>query len=222
MPVAFGSASTLTGAVRTNSVLTKPTGLAAGDYIEIWLEVEDFTGTLTLAGWTRVDAQNNGGVEKESGYLFYKIADSTDAAAASFTITHASAWTTGWCARYSGVDNTTPQDATPVTNTGTTGTSTALSVTSVTAGAMVIHHHVSYDAGTGFTPTAGWTERQDVSDMYVQEQLFAAAGASGSTTRVWSGVSHPWATVSVALRPAGSVSASLPPPSGIPMALLTM
>lgn len=97
MAVAYESVATTTftgisGGVNLN--ITKPTGLAAGDYLIAHLSVVDNTsggaGTFnTPAGWTSgVNASRAANTNSNAHTrVFYKVADSSDAAAGSFNFT---------------------------------------------------------------------------------------------------------------------------------------
>ncbi len=84
MAIAVASSATTAVAIASTCVITKPTGLAAGD-----LMIAMVGGLLNTAadytapgGWTVSQGATTGG---ESCRIFYKVADSGDAAATNFT-----------------------------------------------------------------------------------------------------------------------------------------
>lgn len=80
------STSTLAGGTATNAVITKPTGLAAGDLMVAHLVLGDATATYaTPSGWTVAGTAQRSNVTYQT--IMYKIADSADAAATDFTFT---------------------------------------------------------------------------------------------------------------------------------------
>lgn len=93
MAIAVASVSNTSLNNTTGSVIiTKPTGLAAGDLMVAILSKKSTVVPNTLSGWTQiqtVDAGSFGDSSSNNGTLtsFYKVADSTDAAASNFTFT---------------------------------------------------------------------------------------------------------------------------------------
>lgn len=88
---AFGSSNFGTTNSTSSQAVTKPTGLAAGDLLIAFCTDEvntDFWNTP--AGWTRVATATGSGSNSRT-VVFAKVADSTDAAAVSFSFTLSSA-----------------------------------------------------------------------------------------------------------------------------------
>jgi hypothetical protein len=191
----YQSSTTLSGGTRANSTFTAPTGVAVGSFLTIFLEYEDWAAEPTTpAGWTRIAAN---GSTVCSAFLYYKFADAADAAASSFTITHASEWTSGIMTRYSDVDPTTPIHGTPLTANGSGSTPSCGSITTTLDNGLAVHHYATYDPSAGRTASSGWTERADISNSYQQEKLVTPAGPTGSTTQTPTGGT--WASIAVVL-----------------------
>lgn len=112
--VAFQSANNTSGS-GASIAITKPTGLAAGDlmvaYIVAMTDAGD-GGSNPPAGWsTKTSRTNTFGHD----YIFWKIADSGDAAATNFTFTQTGSSAKsilGVLSRITGTDQTAPLDQT--------------------------------------------------------------------------------------------------------------
>jgi len=84
--VLLRSVGTSPGANSSNCVITKPAGLAIGDFMLAHVVNKDMAGTITPpAKWTIVGAQSNTASSRSA--LFYKFADAADIAAGTFTFT---------------------------------------------------------------------------------------------------------------------------------------
>jgi len=83
--------SSVTNASASSYTLTKPTGLAVGDFMVIASESNAATGDGTApTGWTpQGSIQNPAGTQHFE--VWTKLADSTDVAGTSFTVTYSSA-----------------------------------------------------------------------------------------------------------------------------------
>lgn len=221
MAIAFRAASTLSYGTRTNSTISKPSGVVDGDVLIMQYVLEGSSPSATApAGWTVIDDKtiNAYGVYYRT-WVMRRVASSDGA---SYTWTHSSAYSSATIAAYSGVDGTTPLDVAPSYNSGTGTSASASSITTVTAGTMKVVLRTSWD-GNAISPTSGWTERADGPVYYVQELVQAAAGATGSVTLDsgnYGGVS-PWGAWLIALRPASGGSNPGTAALTVPKATLT-
>lgn len=85
---AFGSVASAK-ATGTSVVVTKPTGLAAGDLMVAFVTEGNSGGTpSTPSGWTLITNINDIGLSGVDTYCFAKIADAGDAAASNFTFSY--------------------------------------------------------------------------------------------------------------------------------------
>ena len=204
--VAFRSLSNTTYASRTNTTVTAPAGVTNND-VMIMRFLQGRVGLeLTVtppAGWTEIGTVTD--IESAGfhvySHLYYRVASSEGA---SYTFTHASVSSQAVVAAYSGVNTTTPLDATPTANSGLSSTSTALGLTTVTAAAMLVFvEHDFGDIAAASSPPTGLTERLDVDISYWADAVQASAGASGNKTMTNSNTgANGFATRLVALRPA--------------------
>lgn len=217
-----------------NVVLSKPTGFASTDILiasfgggrgtaSSWLAV------TAPAGWTRVGAaQVQGTVTAQSVGLdvFWALGS-----VASVTFTNAAfggTYDLGWvCLAFTGVDNTTPIDATGTGNAATGAASiTSNAVTVVTSQAWHAAGLASWIGGTwsatGFTLKQNAGVNEDASAAYnvTPKSVGSTGTVSFSTTGGATGqilCAQPFA-----LRPSGAAATSDPPPQSLPANLLAL
>ena len=109
-------------ALNTTSI-SKVTGVVDDDLMIVSVIVYDNTVTITPpAGWTLAGSATISGGTATKHAVYYKKAAS-EGSSYSFT-NSGGAYTDLLSIAYSGVDTTTPMDATATTNTGTSGTPT--------------------------------------------------------------------------------------------------
>jgi hypothetical protein len=206
--IVYRSQTTTTYATRTNTVVNKPSGVVDGDLLlfrivtGLQTEAPDATppAGLTQIG-TTIDMVDGSGYNVEAR-TYYRVASSEPS---SYTFTHTSCSSQGIILAYDGVDTTTPLDVTPSVATSTGNTSTATSITTVTANAMLVLIESDWaDAAAASTPPTGMTERFDATLSYVAEQVKTTAGATGTKVLTNSNVNggSRWSAVLIALRPA--------------------
>lgn len=248
MTISVGSASNtpLYGS-HVNSVIVAPTGISNGDLLVAVLHVGDSTVVPPLAvtppaGWTEV-TNSPVAASKPDPYtialhVYYKVASSESG---NYTFTHTVADTEGYMYRLTGVDTTTPIEATPVTqiangtsNGKTTGYGT---LTTITNGAFLIYAESDWDT-TGSAAVSGTTPtilvRRNGSIDWIGDGTLATAGATGARTRTNGNtlVSLPWVSIVVPIRPSGVQASAVPfvptprqylrmgatpPPPGVPV-----
>jgi hypothetical protein len=239
--VANGGSTNIAYAARTNTILTAPTGIQNGDLLFIYFDIGAASPPTPTppAGFTVVPGfpvTNTLGGFSVTNYAWYKFASSESG---NYTVSHASASSEGYIARYTGVNQTTPFSPAATTSTGTGGTSTATGLTTAQNGTMVVF--LGQDWGdtannltgpTGTTPT--FTKEMGASTttgvMYVADGVMTTAAATGtkSITNNSTG-SDPWFAALVAIQPAagaGQITASAnlaitvtPPPPQTPVSI---
>lgn len=227
MAIAFRSASSYgTSASSATHALPNPAGVADGDVLVAVISVNVSTVTISPpsgVGWVAVTGTPlvNGTVMA----LFAWVKPVTSAASEPATHTFTSSATTnaqGGIAAYSGVDNTTIQDATATTTTNVSSTSVDLpAITPVTAGAWAIRIAEARTATTvsTFTPPAGHTEEIDAcasgtvakAPVELSDVAWSGSGAVAATTATvtTAGVGS---GISMALKPSGGGAPPPPPP----------
>lgn len=226
MAIAYRSVTSVTSATRTTTTVNMPAGATAGDEIRIFVGAGVGSSTATTitppGSVTYVTTVTYGAPDpwtvRVSEYR-YRVVGSGDPT--SFAFTTPSASTEALAVAFSGVDATTPDDATSTTNPGaawgTTATFTGLTV--ATTGAALVGARGSWD-GTAITAPTGWTEVVDQPVTWLGYKLGLATGATGAITLPsGNGGTFPWATIMSVLRPASGSSPVTATPTGIASAL---
>ena len=183
--------------------INKPTGTASGDVLvaAIYSAGNNITDTPP-SGWTQVTKVN---INNRQLWLYYKVAGGSEPASYTWTASYSNAG--GGIDRYSGVDNTTPEDATVTTNNGTGTSATYSGVTTSTDGAMLVGTACSNNINVAYTPPSGFTEEWELDRHTLTDNIQASAGASGDKTTDL-GSSYNWATIFWALKPDGGGGAA--------------
>ncbi len=156
MAVSFHASATGTGTTTGSQTVTKPTVSAGDILVVVWGRNNGTTaGTVTApAGWTRVGLTITSTKVRTDVWWAAQ-----DVASTAFTVVADGSGGIGWsyvCASFSGVDTTTPIDATGTGNSNTGAASiTPANYTSATAGALPLVGITDWNAGvytsTGYT-----------------------------------------------------------------------
>lgn len=214
-----GTPSIYESASASSVVIPYPSGVTAGELlIAVVTDSSGTAPTTNPGGWT-LAASQSGPTTAPSITVWYKFATGSESGSVTFATNATAGRVTGTMSRWSGVDQFTPLDTTPVSaNSGVTSTFTMPSITTVTDGAMLIHAlSMNASALTNEIDTLAGTTQFAVStgtgrcqkDCYEER---ATAGATG--TRAWtktnSGTTLQWAGITVALRPDAGGAAPAP------------
>lgn len=214
---AVESLSNTTYALRTNTTITAPTGIANDDLLLLLfitaenVEAPDPTppaGFTILPGAWPIDV--TGGVFNVEFRAYHKIASGETG---DYTVTHVDTRSQGVMMRISGVDTTTPFSPNPTLNSGTADDTTASGLTTTVNNVMIVL--AAFDWGdtandltppTGTTPT--FTEHLDVPLTYVAAGVLATAGATGDKTMANNSTGvNPWGAALIAIAPASGGAA---------------
>jgi len=137
LAISLRSVGASPGANSANCIITKPAGLALGDFMLAHVVNKATSGTIAPpANWTIIGAQSNTASSRSA--LFYKFADAADVAASTFTFTlGTSGRNRGEMMALLGVDTTSPID---VANQqiNSAGTSIAVPTPTVTDGRLFL------------------------------------------------------------------------------------
>lgn len=204
----FGAAGTyLAGSFTSGAAVAVPTGTAAGQVVLVFIYVESGNGTISgPAGFTQKASIDGTNHDLE---IWWKRCTGTDSGTYAFTWS-GNPWREAVAVRFSGCITTgDPFDVTS-TNTGTGGTTPAVSATTTVADTLKVWAATNFNGGA-WTPPSGWTERVDTGGGIGAATLAqAAAGATGSVT----GSSAGGAAVSLAflgaLKPPASSGTNAP------------
>lgn len=200
MTIIPGNSATTSGGSGTDVVVTKPTGVVAGDVMVAIVGGQVASDTFTVSapsGWVEMEVGSSGTLVL---YMFLKVAGGSEPADYTFTYSVSVAQRRAGIQNYIHVDNTTPQDAAATGNTGPLTTATGLSITTVTDNAWLVLG-VATQAAVTITPPTGFTERYVSGRANFQDDEQTSAGASGNKDATLSSNST-WVTVMGALRPA--------------------
>ncbi len=197
------------GAGTTSLTLNTPAGVATGDVMVAHVVVRATSTTITPpSGWVLIRRDNT--TSSIGVALYYKIASAPEPAGQTFTFSSAEQ-ASGGIAAYSGVNNSSPIDASSGQYNPSTGTITAPSVTTTFSNDQLLFFAADTTATT-VTPPAGMTQQwlatttQTTSEM--ADQALSSAGSTG--TRVGTAGSTSSSNIGelVALKPANGTSAT--------------
>jgi hypothetical protein len=200
MAIAYRSVATATNSVTCSA----PSGLTSGDVMVATVAWYDgIAASVTPpSGWTLIGTANPGSFVpggQTSSKIYWKLATGSEPADYTWTISTGSYSEVGIIA-YSGVDTTTPIDASSsVESSG--GNVTASSVTTTVANTQLIA--VLHDYGNTMSAPSGMTQRAlwDASINLIADEAIASTGATG--TRADGAAYGAWNAHLIALKPAG-------------------
>lgn len=176
----------------TSLASNKPANVADGDLLLAYALFRNTAATITPpAGWTLIGAQETSAFTEA---VFYKpIPSAAGESATSYTFTTSS--TSGRAnliiARATGVNLTTPLQATGAWAVGSSGVVTMASLTATGAGQLVAV--AARNNGSGTASPATWSGSlvtaasilsgtSSVTETYIAQQAISAAGATGTRT----------------------------------------
>lgn len=210
MAIAFGSAGTrlLVGTASTSWAVPFPASIAAGDLLVLHISTNGGAVSATPpTGFTEVYREAT--LTNPKGGIWIKVASGSETGNLTVTVTS----TTGNAQmfRYTGVDTTTPQDATATNVSYTTNTSPFVlpSITTVTANTVLIYGNSANSGTVTMTGPAGSTEQVDHGALggtgskagALYDEAVAATGATGTRSITLSAGRAGWGAM-LALRPA--------------------
>jgi RHS repeat-associated protein len=207
--IGLRSSNSASSTTATTTVsIPAPAGRVAGDVL-----VASFTADLdptaaVPSGWTAVVNAlgiNSSGTSGARVFAYYHVVGASDPANYIWTLSKAVKWGGGISA-YTGVNTTTPLDSAVVTAVDATYTATSItvgSITTATAGALLIGG-LGFDSSNPATnPPPGWTERFETTGGQVAEQADRVQDPGLSTTNTLAAVD---ATTSTLTDDAGHVT----------------
>ena len=227
----FRSATSTSYASRTNTTISVPSGVVAGDSDAV-VPATGGAGAPTatpppgwtaIPGWTSPTVVLDNSLFTVNGYGGYHVATSSEPL--SYTATHASGTSQALMLAYSGVDASTAFDVNATTNGASSPsggpTATATGLTTTTDNTMLVW--LGHDWGNGsanLSPPTGFTERVEVDPLiYAADSVQATAGATGNVSHTANnvGTNDAWAAILVALRgvSSGSVIDNVSPGGGV-------
>lgn len=192
----------------TTVTVAKPSGTASGDLlVAIWgIRASKSSANLTLpSGFSETVIE---GGQNPTLQISYKVAGGSEPANYTFT-SNTSANQGCILARFSGVDTSSPSDATGSANTGSGQTATASGVTTGTNGAVLIAGYVLNLTGSSYSidTTSSMTQIQEIEGTVMLDGFYlaqATAGASGDKTASIESAGANWAACLWAVKPAAT------------------
>lgn len=216
MAIAFRSGTEALTNAATSLAINVPAGVVDGDVLVLHGVTADGDdgGFNTLSGWTQIvnNVLTGGAAPSPPGVTaWWRVASSEPA---SYTITP-TAGSTGICAQmmaFTGVDNTTPIDATTTTATGDSTNSDPAAITTVTDEALTIVSSTNdTEQGVATAVPSGYTAHPNGSVVTTgggngaglftayRSSLISPAGSENPGTFTMS--TEQWVCTTIALRP---------------------
>jgi len=199
------SVSTIVNATAIGvATLAKPAGTVAGDVLVACLVLNggSVSSTGVPAGWTRIAAVT--AIANPHVFGYYKVAGSLEPASYGWTLAGSVANGAG-IARYSGVSNASPLDATVSVATGASSSSGVVAgVTTGTANAMLVGCMAINSLNTAVTIASpvGMGQAWDVGGKRHELADGVQSAAGGSGAKAWTfSAGREWAGWLTALRP---------------------
>jgi hypothetical protein len=217
MSVAYVSSTTFAeGSGTSISAHAKPASTAIGDVLIAQCSIENDVATLTIAStgdtWTLVPATgpavNTTPAPDLQQWVWICVVANTSSTI-DVTWGGGAFWRDFAVHRFTGVDNTTPQDVTATKNTGTSTTPLGTGLASGTANRHLVLCSASLNGQTHASWTSPLTERADSGNVAMASGDDAAGTDTANKTATIT--SDSWTTVMLALRSAGAAADSAGP-----------
>ena len=149
-----GSATTASGGGVSSLTINAPTGVVSGDVMVANITLHNGSGGVfypSLSGWTAIGSGVNfeGSGANHRFELFYRVAGSSEPSSYTFALNGTADGVEGAIVAYSGVNNTTPLDATGTYSTGSGSSISASAITTASANAAVLLSVASFESGDG-------------------------------------------------------------------------
>lgn len=215
MVVAYQSSTTFTAGNGTSvATVSKPASTAIGDVLVAILDIENAGEAATIASagdtWVLVPATGpatNATPSPDLHLWVWICVVGNISSTIGVTWGGGSFWRDFAVHRFTGVDNTTPQDVTATKNSGTGTTVTGTGLASGTAGRHLVMCVGTLNGQTNASWTSPLTERDDSGNVAMASGDDSAGTDTGSKTSTIT--SDSWNAILLALRPAGAVSAAV-------------
>jgi hypothetical protein len=221
MAIAFRAVGTVASGYQVSSLSPgKPSGTQSTDVMILCVALDSSTTTITVTGWTLMGRTSQ---STTISAAMYRALGSASAPSVGFSPNANAA--TCFIQSFSGVDNTTPEDATTVGQGNASSVNiTAPSITTVTNGAMAVWQGVILNTNTtatniepptspNMTETAESVQTTNNNNIYIHLScaylIYDTAGPTGTRVGV-SGTAGVNVGQLAALKPAGGAAAVVP------------
>ena len=196
----------------TNLTINKPTGVVSGDVLIVNITSNN-GGTPTLSGWNSLGTGIFNGSNLRATVL-YKVAGGSEPANYTFALGAGANDAVGTIIAFSGVDNTSPIDATGTmglsASAGATATAPGITTNSANAAVVMFSNQSDNRAYSGWTTTSPgnlteiaqieWTSGAQDMSVGAAWATKASAGATGNGTVTLEDNNDRWAALLVALK----------------------
>ena len=177
------------GGADTTITVNKPSGAVATDVLAAWMECSSTASHSAPGGtsWVQVDQSN---INNRNHSLWYLVLGAGEPSSWTFTLSASNGGRFSWCGRFSGVDNSTPSDATNSSDNATSQTTfTSSSITTGNANAYVIQTCILNSSAS--QSSSDLTELYDPANgRIINGEIQTAAGASGTKDGNYSTTRH--------------------------------
>lgn len=206
--VLHGTPTTQRATSATSLTVTLPSGISNGDLIAVGFSYNGPSSTIGApAGWTVVANTQVSSASAITGAFLWKIWHTGDPTTAAITQSGSAATLQAVCAAYSGVNQTSPIDASlgQANTNSTTGTSPSITVPAGhNADQLLMFYSIPGSGHAATSPSLG-TVRADLTtgpEICLVDALLSASGATGNQTVSLGGSSARNIGIQVALLPA--------------------
>jgi hypothetical protein len=207
---------TTTVAQRTTFGITVPSNAVNGDWLYIYLE-RDAGGTAVTVPSGVTQQATRQRVSAVQGYVFRHKVNGTQGTTLTFSWT-GSDWSQAGYDLIRNADGTEPEDVAIGSNDGSSTAPSTASITSVTDNALGLAVCINVD-GTTHTPPTGWTEQLDDSHSVSTATLTKTPAGSMGPLLFGLGITEPWVTFLIALKPPTVGGGTTTVTTGLPVEL---
>ena len=196
------------GSADTIITVTKPSAAVETDVLVAWMECSSTASHSAPGGtsWVQVDQSN---INNRNHSLWYLVLGAGEPSDWTFTLSASQGGRYSWCGRFSGVDNSTPSDATNSSDNATSQTTfTSSSITTGNANAYIIQTCILN--GSASQSSSDLAEILDTGGRIINGEIQTAAGASGTKDGNYSTTRH-YNVFMWALKEAGAAAAGATP-----------
>ena len=183
----------------SSTTITKPSGVATGDLLLVFVNYETVPNSLTVTGFTeRIVSTSTGGGFDCEGRLFERIADGSEGASFTINVVTTGTQVSAIAARITGA-SATPHD---VSNTTSSNGNFWLerqfaSLTTTTNNDLMIGF-LGGGLALDTTTISGWTLNTNTTETYMYSKTVPTAGSTGATDFNQPTTYDLWASISVA------------------------
>jgi hypothetical protein len=196
--------------VSTSTTISKPTGVAAGDLLTVFVNVQNAAASLAVTGFTSRAVATSG--SEQRGALFDRVADGSEGSTFTITTT-AGTQLSAVALRISGVD-AAPFDANATDDSGGGYVlERSFDTVTTTVDGDIVLGFLGGRQALDTTTVSGWTLTLNAGPQnYVYSKTQTTAGATGVTNFNQPTTFDAWCSITAAYKPSAPADPPLPPP----------